>query len=80
MSLPQEIVVVNVILCCGQKFTITLHEHECHGNLFELFYFLGGMIVQHTSLMTFKNKNWLCKFETEFSLNHTGLNICIHPH
>lgn len=42
------------VYSCGQKFTYS-HKYECHGNIwpfndfFELLFFLGQMIVQHTS-------------------------------
>lgn len=58
----------------GQKFTSS-HGRECQENLgflmISLNFFYGGMIVEHTSLMTLK---------TSFSSIHIGSNIykCSH--
>lgn len=50
----------SILYSCCQKFTDT---HEYCGNFwafndfFKLFFLQGLMIVQHTSLLTLKNKN-----------------------
>lgn len=54
--------VVKVCYSCARTFTYTHHMHECHGNLgtfkdlLELFFFQGGMMVQHSSFNGFKSK------------------------
>lgn len=66
-------------LNCGQKFPSTLPVHGCQGHLgllknhfFEIF-FRGETIVQHSSLMTLKNKfELMLKFlwSTQFKSIH----------
>lgn len=68
-------------LNCGQKFPSTLPVHGCQGHLgllknhfFEIF-FRGETIVQHSSLMTLKNKfELMLKFlwSTQFKSIHIG--------
>lgn len=42
---------------CDEKSTATCHRLEYHGHLgFEFFFFQGGMIIQHSSLMTLKQQ------------------------
>lgn len=50
-----------------------LYTVKCKGylalfyNFFKLFFFQGGLAVQHTFSMTLTNNNWMHKFE--FILN-----------
>lgn len=60
---------------CGQNFTHTHHGQRLFcalNDFFEMFFFSGGMIAQHTRLMTLKKKNWVNKFEfnLDFSNPH----------
>lgn len=75
-------------LNCGQKFPSTHPVHECQGHLglfknhfFEMF-FRGETIVQHSSLMTLKNKfELMLKFlwSTQFKGIHIGSHAEARP-